>query len=921
MLIVDAMYHTQLDLSDNMITSQDSVVRVCHLPLLNSLVMSGNPVCYDSQLPYVVFSSVNEPLEFVLDGQKATMQILQIVETVRNSNRPVAQKIEPSSSPERVITGHTGHIYSVCWIESNIVTGSSDGTVRVWQADTGLCVVCCLGHEGTVWSVAGDIDGTVVSGGGDCTVRTWDSKSGQCQSVVRYSDDAVKAVAISSTYFASGSNDGTIVLWNKECNNKLLGHTSAVTAVKFSPSGDLLCSCSRDHTVKVWNFESCLRTFEGHNNCVNDVRWLSEDECMSCGDDDTVKKWSLSVNKCTSTVECHSIYVYGIDVCNKTKVVTASGDGKLRMWDATTGTCVATYVGHTGAVFGVAVSNDNNSMASVSEDRSLIVWNIKDMMAAQPTQEGLPLKKKHKPRTVKKKAVLDGSDFVIAAEKKVSRFDSLRSESSVSDRAHRIKDKENERESTPGARSISATAYSLGKSPSPVQHQMSSDVVTSVPVVSPPETINKQTVPLSIISDTESVEYGSSAGVRSNESVPAGTSAMSPTSIPQPPALPPSSTRDISTVAEQPDAVNRLETPKRPETTKPLDASNTYTNYLKRSQFHGVATVADEIHIVYMVGPDNKLHMFYQSTLDLMKTISVASLSKIRKISRISDVDIYGAKVMCERDATHMQRDYEFWFSTDIERTDFINQVMGLKAAILEQSKARCMNCGHVFPLIGYDESVISELKYPKGWDGHGETHAVVICPACSSNAVVYVHVQDKTRRMDTDSSLISVSSLTNLVTGAPPKIPSSSALVRRESMESFSEYDDPFDMSYAADEHPIHQQTIESEDIESSYNEHMTFPEHHVPSKPIDMLTKSLRDVNVGDETLSTSLTSGSKPKPAVLSSSLTNTPPVKKTVVEPQIKYEFGEIDISVELSVYLSSVVSLEPDEEPLALYRFP
>ena len=63
-----------------------------------------------------------------------------------------------------------------------VVSGSDDGTVRVWDAATGTPVGDPLtGHTGPVNAVAvGELDGRtiVVSGSDDGTVRVWDAATG-----------------------------------------------------------------------------------------------------------------------------------------------------------------------------------------------------------------------------------------------------------------------------------------------------------------------------------------------------------------------------------------------------------------------------------------------------------------------------------------------------------------------------------------------------------------------------------------------------------------------------------------------------------------------------------------------------------------------------------------------------------------------
>jgi WD40 repeat protein len=115
------------------------------------------------------------------------------------------------------------------------------------------------GHEGGVWSVAFSPDGKqIVSGSLDSTLRVWDAVSGNCQNTLAGHLGFVTSAAFSpdGKQIVSGSNDGTARVWNAvsgDCQNTLAGHTSSVNSVAFSPDGKQIVSASNDGTVRMWD--------------------------------------------------------------------------------------------------------------------------------------------------------------------------------------------------------------------------------------------------------------------------------------------------------------------------------------------------------------------------------------------------------------------------------------------------------------------------------------------------------------------------------------------------------------------------------------------------------------------------------------------------------------------------------------------
>jgi WD40 repeat protein len=102
------------------------------------------------------------------------------------------------SAALQTLEGHSSSVSSVAFSPDGkqVVSGSDDQTVKLWDTATGAALQTLKGHSGSVTSVAFSPDGKqIVSSSSDRTVRLWDRATGTALQTLEGHSGSVNSVA------------------------------------------------------------------------------------------------------------------------------------------------------------------------------------------------------------------------------------------------------------------------------------------------------------------------------------------------------------------------------------------------------------------------------------------------------------------------------------------------------------------------------------------------------------------------------------------------------------------------------------------------------------------------------------------------------------------------------------------------------
>ena len=124
--------------------------------------------------------------------------------------------VDAQGNPTKQFEGHENCVNSVSQsVPEELVTGSWDGTARIWDTNTGQCKHVLQGHQHAV-SVLSLPNGIVITGSQDKAIRLW-FKGNMEKEIPNAHDDIIRQfVEVPGFGFASCSNDESVKLWSTD---------------------------------------------------------------------------------------------------------------------------------------------------------------------------------------------------------------------------------------------------------------------------------------------------------------------------------------------------------------------------------------------------------------------------------------------------------------------------------------------------------------------------------------------------------------------------------------------------------------------------------------------------------------------------------------------------------------------------------
>ncbi|KAK5582092.1 hypothetical protein RB653_003675 [Dictyostelium firmibasis] len=270
----------------------------------------------------------------------------------------------------------------------SIASSSDDGTIKLWEFNSATATTSA--HKGSINQCVFSKDGKYVATcGQDCILNIWDAKTHANLKTIPFDSPVTTCSFDRGGLLFVGLQDGTIKIYSKDCKNLVHQDKVAFKITKSSPLVSLDTPVDSPSYISVFAFstwsnhvnlynckENRFDAILSFNDWVESVEFSTSGDLIAAGSRTKEVKIYSPTYKSPITHTTSSSYITALSFSPNDKYLAiGTFDGSVELLDIVSGKLRRILTTQQSSITSLKFL-DSTRLVSVSNDRSLIVWNF-----------------------------------------------------------------------------------------------------------------------------------------------------------------------------------------------------------------------------------------------------------------------------------------------------------------------------------------------------------------------------------------------------------------------------------------------------------------------------------------------------------------------------------------------------------------